>query len=220
MPIILLIGFRGLYSLMANPGMWSKQLPGEARPRTQQEACTFGARLVNRSVFILDPRLDFAWNSWDACDKVHLRFWLILHHKKKTSPPPITQPSLAKWMIIWLLRGGGVVDQSQQHSWHYLIFGLSQIDTWSEPINRNISCIIIMIIILIINSNNNNNISLFSLSLLKRWHGHVCWRQSWTGRNSESAHLVAVASHSRLKECYQTWPLSFFFGLSWLSIDI
>ena len=37
-------------------------------------------------------------------------------------------------------------------------------------------------------------------------------------RNSESAHLVAVASRGRLKECNQTRPLKVFFGLSWLSM--
>ena len=38
----------------------SKQIPGEAPPpppRLPGEACAFGARLENRSVFILDPRL-------------------------------------------------------------------------------------------------------------------------------------------------------------------
>ena len=35
----------------------SKKFPGGARLRTPLEACAFGARLGNRSVFILDPRL-------------------------------------------------------------------------------------------------------------------------------------------------------------------
>ena len=39
----------------------SKQIPGEAPPPPPPplpgEACAFGARLENRSVFILDPRL-------------------------------------------------------------------------------------------------------------------------------------------------------------------
>ena len=201
---------------MAYPGMWSKQFPGEACLHTPREACTFGARLVNRSVFILDPHLDFAWNSWNACDKVHLRFWLILHHKKQTSPTPITQPSLPKWMIIWLLWGGVLlISLNNTHDTTSFLDSHSM-DTWSEPINRNISCIMIMIIILIINS-NNNNISLPSLSLLKRQHGHVCWRPSWKEGNSESAHLVATASHRRLKQRYQTWPLSFFF---WIELAI
>ena len=39
-------------------------------------------------------------------------------------------------------------------------------------------------------------------------------------RNSKSAHLLIVASRSRLKECDQMQPLKVFFGLSWLSIDI
>ena len=34
-----------------------KKLPEGARPRNRLEACAFGARLGNRSVFILDPRL-------------------------------------------------------------------------------------------------------------------------------------------------------------------
>ena len=37
-------------------------------------------------------------------------------------------------------------------------------------------------------------------------------------RNSESAHLVAAASHGRLKECNQTQLLKVFFGWSWLSM--
>ena len=37
-------------------------------------------------------------------------------------------------------------------------------------------------------------------------------------RNSEPAHLVAVASRGRLKECNQTRLLKVFFGLSWLSM--
>ena len=36
-----------------------------------------------------------------------------------------------------------------------------------------------------------------------------CWQPSWNKTNSKSAHLVA--------ECNQTWLLSIFFGLSWLS---
>ena len=35
----------------------SKKFPGGARLRTPMEACAFGARLGNRSVFILDPPL-------------------------------------------------------------------------------------------------------------------------------------------------------------------
>ena len=33
-------------------------------------------------------------------------------------------------------------------------------------------------------------------------------------RNSKSAHLVAAASHGRLKECNQEQPLNVLFGLS------
>lgn len=38
----------------------SKRFPGGACPRTPLEACAFGVRLGNRSVFILDPRLGIA----------------------------------------------------------------------------------------------------------------------------------------------------------------
>ena len=46
-----------------------------------------------------------------------------------------------------------------------------------------------------------------------------CWWPSWNKR-FRSAHLVAVASCGRLRESNQMWPLSIFFGLSWLSSDI
>ena len=47
---------------LGNPGKGilrsrSKKLPEGARPRNRLEACAFGARLGNRSVFILGPRL-------------------------------------------------------------------------------------------------------------------------------------------------------------------
>ena len=35
-----------------------KKIPGGAYPRTRLDACAFGARLGNRSLFILDPRLN------------------------------------------------------------------------------------------------------------------------------------------------------------------
>ena len=54
----------------------SKKFPGGARLRTPLEACAFGARLGNRSVFILDPRLHRQWKTYNFLSA--LSKWFVI----------------------------------------------------------------------------------------------------------------------------------------------